>query len=154
GRLALGLPSFAPATAAAVVDILHRGDVTLAGAKVCVIGRSSVVGKPAALLLVAEDATVTLCHSRTRNLVQVAHEADVLVVAVGRPRMVGAGYVRPGATVIDVGTNVTDTGLVGDVDLDAVADVAGAVTPVPGGVGPVTTMLLLRHTTQAAAATL
>lgn len=154
GRLALGLPCFAPATAAAVVEMLHRGDVTLTGRRVCVIGRSSVVGKPAALLLLAENATVTVCHSRSRDLVQLAHEADVLVVAVGRPKMVGAGYVRPGATVVDVGTNVTESGTVGDVDLDAVADVAGVVTPVPGGVGPVTTMLLLRHTAQAAAATL
>ena len=154
GRLALGLPSFAPATAAAVLEILRRDGVALSGTRVCVIGRSPVVGKPAALLLLAEDATVTVCHSRTRRLVEVAHDADVLVVAVGRPKMVGVGHVRPGATVIDVGTNVTESGLVGDVDIDAVADVAGAVTPVPGGVGPVTTMLLLHHTTQAAASTL
>jgi methylenetetrahydrofolate dehydrogenase (NADP+)/methenyltetrahydrofolate cyclohydrolase len=152
GRLALGLPAFAPATAAAVLEILHRGGVALSGARACVIGRSPVVGKPAALLLLAEDATVTVCHSRTKDLAAVAHEADVLVVAVGRPKMVGAGFVRPGATVIDVGTNVTEAGIVGDVDADAVAGVAGTLTPVPGGVGPVTTMLLLRNTVRAAAA--
>lgn len=152
GRLALGLPSFAPATAAAVLEILGRAEVPLAGARACVIGRSSVVGKPASLLLLAEDATVTVCHSRTKDLVSVAHEADIVVAAVGRPKMIGAGYVRPGATVIDVGTNVTDAGLVGDVDAEAVAPVAGAITPVPGGVGPVTTMLLLRNTVRAAGA--
>lgn len=151
GRLALGLPCFAPATAAAVLEILHRADVPLSGARACVIGRSAVVGKPAALLLLAENATVTVCHSRTEDLMSVAHEADIVVAAVGRAKMVGAGFVRPGATVIDVGTNVTESGLVGDVDADAVAEVAGALTPVPGGVGPVTTMLLLRNTVRAAA---
>jgi methylenetetrahydrofolate dehydrogenase (NADP+)/methenyltetrahydrofolate cyclohydrolase len=151
GRLALGLPSFAPATAAAVVEILNRGGVPLSGARVCMIGRSPVVGKPASLLLLAEDATVTTCHSRTADLPAVAHEADIVVAAIGRPKMIGPGYIRPGAVVIDVGTNVTETGLVGDVDQDAVADVAGAITPVPGGVGPVTTMLLLRNTVEAAA---
>ncbi len=116
-----------------------------------VIGRSPVVGKPASLLLLAEDATVTICHSRTTDLLSVVHEADVVVAAVGRPKMIGKGFIRPGAVVIDVGTNVTEAGLVGDVDADAVASVAGALTPVPGGVGPVTTMLLLRNTTSAAA---
>ncbi|CUU56371.1 methylenetetrahydrofolate dehydrogenase (NADP+) / methenyltetrahydrofolate cyclohydrolase [Parafrankia irregularis] len=152
GRLALGLPAFAPATAAAVLEILTRAEVPLDGARVCVIGRSSVVGKPAALLLLAENATVTVCHSRTKDLTTVVHEADVVVAAVGRPKMVGSGHVRPGAVVIDVGTNWTDAGLVGDVDADAVAPVAGALTPVPGGVGPVTTMLLLRNTVRAAGA--
>jgi methylenetetrahydrofolate dehydrogenase (NADP+)/methenyltetrahydrofolate cyclohydrolase len=152
GRLALGLPCFAPATAAAVLEILRRADVKLSGQRVVVIGRSAVVGKPAALLLLAEHATVTICHSRTADLAAVAHEADVVVAAVGRAKMVTAGYVRPGAVVIDVGTNVTDDGLVGDVDGDAVAATAGALTPVPGGVGPVTTMLLLRHTVEAAGA--
>ncbi|WP_322753623.1 bifunctional 5,10-methylenetetrahydrofolate dehydrogenase/5,10-methenyltetrahydrofolate cyclohydrolase [Frankia sp. Cas3] len=150
GRLALGLPGFAPATAAAVLEILHRGDIKLEGTRVVVIGRSPVVGKPAALLLLAEDATVTVCHSRTTDLVSITHEADVVVAAVGRPKMIGKGFIRPGATVIDVGTNVTESGLVGDVDADAVASVAGALTPVPGGVGPVTTMLLLANTTSAA----
>lgn len=152
GRLALGLPSFAPATAAAVLEILRRGDVKLSGARVVVIGRGPVVGKPAALLLLAENATVTVCHSRTVDLAEVARTADVLVAAVGRPSLVTAGYVKPGAVVVDVGTNVTDSGLVGDVDAAGVEHVAGALTPVPGGVGPVTTMLLLRHTVQAAGA--
>ncbi|MBL7498914.1 bifunctional 5,10-methylenetetrahydrofolate dehydrogenase/5,10-methenyltetrahydrofolate cyclohydrolase [Frankia sp. CNm7] len=150
GRLALGLPAFPSATAEAVVEILRRAEVPLAGARACVIGRGPVVGKPAALLLLAEDATVTVCHSRTKDLATVAHEADIVVAAVGQPKLVGAGFVRPGATVVDVGTNVTDAGLVGDVDVDAIAPVAGALTPVPGGVGPVTTMLLLRNTVLAA----
>jgi len=150
GRLALGLPCFAPATAAAVLEILRRADVKLAGARAVVIGRSAVVGKPAALLLLAENATVTVCHSRTTDLATVAHEADIVVAAVGRAKMVTAGFVRAGAVVIDVGTNVTDDGLVGDVDADSVSLAAGALTPVPGGVGPVTTMLLLRHTVEAA----
>lgn len=152
GRLALGLPCFAPATALAVVEILHRADVKLAGARAVVLGRGPVVGKPAALLLLAENATVTICHSHTVDLPTITHEADVLVVAVGRPAMVGAGHVKPGAVVIDVGTNVTPAGLVGDVDAAAVGPVAAALTPVPGGVGPVTTMLLLRNTVMAAAA--
>jgi methylenetetrahydrofolate dehydrogenase (NADP+)/methenyltetrahydrofolate cyclohydrolase len=151
GRLALGGPSFAPATAAAVVEILRRADVKLSGARAVVLGRSPVVGKPAALLLLAENATVTICHSRTVDLPGVARTADILVAAVGHAGLVGAGYVKPGAVVIDVGTNVTATGLVGDVDAAAVEHVAGALTPVPGGVGPVTTMLLLRQTVQAAA---
>ncbi|KDA42804.1 bifunctional 5,10-methylenetetrahydrofolate dehydrogenase/5,10-methenyltetrahydrofolate cyclohydrolase [Frankia sp. BMG5.23] len=152
GRLALGLPSFAPATAAAVVEILTRARIPMSGARVCVIGRGPVVGKPVSLLLLAEDATVTICHSRTKGLVSIAHEADIIVSATGHPRLVGAGFVRPGAAVIDVGTVVTETGQVGDVDAAAVSSVAGALTPVPGGVGPVTTMLLLRNTIRAARA--
>lgn len=150
GRLASGLPAFPPATAAAVMELLHREKVELTGRRVVVIGRSLVVGKPVALLLLAENATVTVCHSRTADLAAVSREADVLVAAVGRPGLVDASFVRPGAVVIDVGTNPTaDGGLVGDVD-PAVAEVAGALTPVPGGVGPVTTALLLRHTVRAA----
>ncbi|CAO5150500.1 Methylenetetrahydrofolate dehydrogenase / Methenyltetrahydrofolate cyclohydrolase [Frankia sp. AiPs1] len=150
GRLALGLPGFAPATAAAVVEILTRARIPMAGARACVIGRGPVVGKPVSLLLLAEDATVTICHSQTKDLITIAHEADIIVSATGRPRLVGAGFVRPGATVIDVGTSVTDRGEIGDVDGPAIAAVAGALTPVPGGVGPVTTMLLLRNTIHAA----
>jgi methylenetetrahydrofolate dehydrogenase (NADP+)/methenyltetrahydrofolate cyclohydrolase len=152
GRLAAGLPTWAPATSAAVLELLRREGVPLAGARAVVVGRSTVVGKPAALLLIGESATVTVCHSRTRDLAAICREADILVAAVGRAGMIGRDFVRPGATVIDVGTNPTpDGGLVGDVDADAIADVAGALTPVPGGVGPVTTMLLLRHTVEAAA---
>jgi methylenetetrahydrofolate dehydrogenase (NADP+) / methenyltetrahydrofolate cyclohydrolase len=151
GRLAAGLPSFAPATAAAVLEILRREQVPLTGARAVVVGRSVVVGKPAALLLLAENATVTVCHSRTTDLAGVCATADVLVAAVGRPGFIGADFVRPGAVVIDVGTNPTpDGGLTGDVDAAAVADRASRLTPVPGGVGPVTTMLLLRHVVTAA----
>jgi methylenetetrahydrofolate dehydrogenase (NADP+)/methenyltetrahydrofolate cyclohydrolase len=152
GRLASGLPSFAPATAAAVLEILRAEEVPLTGARAVVVGRSIVVGKPAALLLLAENATVTVCHSRTRDLAGVCAEADVLVAAIGRAGFIGAGHIRPGAVVIDVGTNPTDDGgLAGDVDASA-AGAATALTPVPGGVGPVTTMLLMRHTVQAASA--
>jgi methylenetetrahydrofolate dehydrogenase (NADP+)/methenyltetrahydrofolate cyclohydrolase len=153
GRLAAGLPAFAPATAQAVVEILQREQTPLSGADVVVVGRSNVVGKPAALLLLAENATVTICHSRTRDLAAHTRQADVLVAAVGRARMIGAGHVKPGAVVIDVGTNPTEDGqLVGDVDTEAVEPVAAAVTPVPGGVGPVTTALLLRNVVAAARA--
>ncbi|WP_410581098.1 bifunctional 5,10-methylenetetrahydrofolate dehydrogenase/5,10-methenyltetrahydrofolate cyclohydrolase [Amycolatopsis sp. lyj-108] len=151
GRLTAGLPTYAPATAAAVLEILKREQVALSGAQVAVVGRSTVVGKPAALLLLAENATVTVCHSRTKDLAAVTRTADVLVVAVGRAHFVGADHVKPGAVVIDVGTNPTpEGGLVGDVDQAAVEGIAGSITPVPGGVGPVTTSLLLRHTVTAA----
>jgi len=154
GRLVLGLPSYAPATAAAVMEAVHHAGVRLRGTRAVVIGRSAVVGKPVALLLLREDATVTLCHSRTVDLPAVAREADLLVVAVGRARMVGADYVRPGAVVIDVGINDVDGKMVGDVDHDAVAETAGAITPVPGGIGPLTNVMLLRNTIQAAQATI
>ncbi|KZB86035.1 bifunctional 5,10-methylenetetrahydrofolate dehydrogenase/5,10-methenyltetrahydrofolate cyclohydrolase [Amycolatopsis regifaucium] len=151
GRLTAGLPTYAPATAAAVLEILKREQVALSGAQVAVVGRSTVVGKPAALLLLGENATVTVCHSRTKDLAAVTKTADVLVVAVGRAHFIGADHVKPGAVVIDVGTNPTpEGGLVGDVDQAAVEELAGSITPVPGGVGPVTTSLLLRHTVTAA----
>ncbi|MEV4013894.1 bifunctional 5,10-methylenetetrahydrofolate dehydrogenase/5,10-methenyltetrahydrofolate cyclohydrolase [Nonomuraea angiospora] len=151
GRLAAGLPAFPPATAAAVMALLDHYEVELEGRRAVVVGRSTVVGKPLAHLLLDRHATVTVCHSRTRDLASVTAAAEVLVAAVGRPGLIGAGHVAPGAVVIDVGTNPTDDGgLVGDVDFDAVSEVAGALTPVPGGVGPVTTALLLRHTARAA----
>ena len=151
GRLASGLPAFAPATAEAVVTILDHHGIDLTGLHVAVIGRSTVVGKPAAHLLLDRNATVTICHSRTRDLAGVTSAADVVVAAAGRAGLIAAEHVRPGAVVVDVGTNPTeDGGLVGDVDAVAVVDRAGALTPVPGGVGPVTTALLLRHTVQAA----
>ncbi|MEU5694092.1 bifunctional 5,10-methylenetetrahydrofolate dehydrogenase/5,10-methenyltetrahydrofolate cyclohydrolase [Actinosynnema sp. NPDC020468] len=151
GRLAAGLPTYPPATAAAVLEVLRHERVPLEGAHAVVVGRSTVVGKPAALLLLEENATVTVCHSRTADLAAVTSSADVLVVAVGRPGFVGAEHVKPGAFVVDVGTNPTPDGsLVGDVDHAAVAPVAGRLTPVPGGVGPVTTAMLLRHTANAA----
>ena len=151
GRLTAGLPAFAPATAAAVLRLLDDHGVELAGRRAVVVGRSLVVGKPAAMLLLARDATVTICHSRTKDLAARTGEADVLVAAVGRPRMLGAEHVGPGAVVIDVGTTPDENGnLVGDVDAEAVMGRAGAVTPVPGGVGPVTTALLLHNTVTAA----
>jgi len=154
GRLLSGLPSYAPATAAAVMEILRQAAVPLRGSRAVVVGRSVVVGKPVALLLLREDATVTVCHSRTVDLPAVARTADVLVVAIGRAKMVGADWVKPGATVIDVGINAVEGGggIVGDVDYDAVAPVAGAITPVPGGVGPLTNVMLLRNTLDAARA--
>ena len=151
GRLTAGLPAFAPATAAAVLRVLDDHGIELSGRRAVVVGRSLVVGKPVAMLLLERDATVTICHSRTRDLAARTSEADVLVAAVGRPRMLGAEHIGPGAVVIDVGTTPDAEGnLVGDVDTDAVLGTAGAVTPVPGGVGPVTTALLLHNTVTAA----
>jgi methylenetetrahydrofolate dehydrogenase (NADP+)/methenyltetrahydrofolate cyclohydrolase len=150
GRLMTGLPAFAPATAAAVLALLDAYEIALSGRRVVVVGRSAVVGKPVAQLLLARDATVTVCHSRTVDLAAVTSTAEVLVVAAGRAGLIGPSYVAPGAVVVDVGTNATaDGGLAGDVD-PAVAEVAGALSPVPGGVGPVTTALLLRHVVSAA----
>jgi methylenetetrahydrofolate dehydrogenase (NADP+)/methenyltetrahydrofolate cyclohydrolase len=153
GGLAAGLPGvFAPATAAAVLVILRHGRIPLSGRRAVVVGRSTVVGKPAALLLLTEHATVTVAHSRTRDLQSVCREADVLVVAAGQPKLIGAEHIRPGAVVIDVGTSATDGGkLVGDVDAAAVTGIASVLTPVPGGVGPVTTAVLMQHVLQATA---
>jgi methylenetetrahydrofolate dehydrogenase (NADP+) / methenyltetrahydrofolate cyclohydrolase len=152
GRLMTGEPAFAPATAEAVLRLLDQHRIELAGQHAVVVGRSAVGGKPVAHLLLDRNATVTICHSRTRDLAAITRQADVLVVAVGRAALIGPEHVAPGTTVIDVGTNATaDGGLAGDVD-PKVAEVAGALSPVPGGVGPVTTALLLRHVTDAAAA--
>jgi methylenetetrahydrofolate dehydrogenase (NADP+) / methenyltetrahydrofolate cyclohydrolase len=152
GRLVAGLPAFAPATAEAVVALLDHHRVELAGRHVAVIGRSTVVGKPVAHLLLDRDATVTICHSRTRDLVALTRTADVVVAAAGRAGLVSAAHVTSETTLIDVATNPTaDGGIVGDADA-AVADVAAAVSPVPGGVGPVTTALLLEHAVRAARA--
>jgi len=152
GRVTAGLPAFAPATAEAVLALLDYYQVELHGRHAVVVGRSVVVGKPVAHLLLDRHATVTIGHSRTADLAAITRQADVLVVAAGRAGLIGPEHVSPGATVIDVGTNVTDAGrLAGDVD-PAVAGVAAALSPVPGGVGPVTTALLLRHVVEAAAA--
>ena len=153
GRLAAGLPAFAPATAEAVLALLDHYGVELRGRHAVVVGRSVVVGKPVAHLLLDRHATVTICHSRTVDLPAITRQADVLVAAAGRAGLIGPGHVSPGTTVIDVGTNAgPDGSLAGDVDA-AVAAVDGvALTPVPGGVGPVTTALLLRHVVTAAAA--
>ncbi len=156
GRLLAGRPHLVPATPAGIVELLVRSDVEIAGRSVVIVGRSELVGKPLANLLLLKgargDATVTVCHSRTPDLGVVCRTADILVVAVGRPRLVTADMVKPGAVVIDVGTNRTEDGLVGDVDFAGVVRVASAITPVPGGVGPMTVAMLLHNTVRAAEA--
>jgi methylenetetrahydrofolate dehydrogenase (NADP+)/methenyltetrahydrofolate cyclohydrolase len=146
GRLASGLPAFAPATAEAVVRLLDHHGIEVAGRQAVVVGRSTVVGKPLAHLLLDRDATVTIAHSRTKDLAAVTRAADILVVAAGRPGLITPEHVRSDTIVVDVGTNATDNGgLVGDVDPSVAGHVAG-LSPVPGGVGPVTTAVLLHHT--------
>jgi methylenetetrahydrofolate dehydrogenase (NADP+) / methenyltetrahydrofolate cyclohydrolase len=149
GRLALGRPGLRPCTPAGVLVLLDESGTEVAGAHTVVVGRSDLVGKPMAQLLLQRHATVTVCHSRTRGLAAVCREADVLVVAAGKARLIGSEAVKPGATVIDVGIHRTGSGLCGDVDA-AVKEVAGALTPVPGGVGPMTIAMLLRNTATAA----
>jgi methylenetetrahydrofolate dehydrogenase (NADP+)/methenyltetrahydrofolate cyclohydrolase len=148
GRLALGLPGLRPCTPAGVMVLLEG--VPLEGAEAVVIGRSNLFGKPMAQLLLGANATVTMCHSRTRDLPEVCRRADILIAAVGRDRMVKPDWVKPGAIVIDVGMNRSDDGLHGDVDFDAVKEVASAITPVPGGVGPMTIACLMQNTLLAA----
>jgi methylenetetrahydrofolate dehydrogenase (NADP+)/methenyltetrahydrofolate cyclohydrolase len=152
GRLYLGLPALAPATPLAVIELLRRHEVELHGKRAVVVGRSNITGKPAALLLLAEHATVTVCHSRTADLAAVVREGEIVVAAAGRPGLVTAAMVSPGAVVVDVGTNWDDDAgrLVGDVAYDEVAEVAGAVSPVPGGVGPLTNLMLVRNLLRAA----
>lgn len=153
GALALGREGLRPCTPAGVMRLLGEADAGLEGAEAVVIGRSNLFGKPMAQLLLAANATVTVCHSRTRDLAAVCRRADVLIAAVGRARLVQADWVKPGATVIDVGMNRLDSDpptLVGDVDFEAVREVAAAITPVPGGVGPMTIACLLRNTVRAA----
>lgn len=147
GRLYLGLPALAPATPLAVMELLRRHDVGLRGKRAVVVGRSNITGKPAALLLLAEHATVTVCHSRTADLGEVVRSGEIVVAAVGVPGLVTADMVAPGAVVVDVGTNWDDAAgkLVGDVAYDEVAEVADAVSPVPGGVGPLTNLMLVRN---------
>ncbi|MEY2517288.1 MAG: methylenetetrahydrofolate dehydrogenase / methenyltetrahydrofolate cyclohydrolase [bacterium] len=150
GRLALGLEGLRPCTPQGVMTLLEAAGAELEGAEAVVVGRSNLFGKPMVQLLLGANATVTTCHSRTRDLAAVCRRADVLIAAVGRARMVKADWVKPGAVVIDVGMNRTDDGLAGDVDFAAVKEVARAITPVPGGVGPMTIAFLLRNTLQAA----
>ena len=150
GHLLQGEPTFVAATPAGIMEILRAYEIPLEGSRAIVVGRSNIVGKPIALLLLAENATVTMCHSRTRNLPDVVREADVLVAAVGRAAMVTREMVKPGAAVIDVGINRVDGKVVGDVAED-VREVAGHLTPVPGGVGPMTIASLLRNTVRAGA---
>ena len=146
GRLATGLPGFVPCTPLGCLLLLREVRGSLAGLDAVVIGRSNIVGKPMAQLLIADSCTVTVAHSRTRDLPDVVRRADLVVAAVGRAGMVGGDWLKPGATVIDVGINRTDAGLVGDVDFAGAVEVAGAITPVPGGVGPMTIACLLRNT--------
>jgi methylenetetrahydrofolate dehydrogenase (NADP+) / methenyltetrahydrofolate cyclohydrolase len=146
GRLASGLPGFVPCTPLGCLMLLREACGDLSGLDAVVIGRSNIVGKPMAQLLIAESATVTVAHSRTRDLPALCRRADILVAAVGRPEMVRGDWVKPGVTVIDVGINRVDGKLVGDVAFDEVAAVAGAITPVPGGVGPMTIACLLKNT--------
>lgn len=154
GLLAQGRPGLVPCTPRGIVELIDHAGIALEGAEAVVVGRSILVGRPLASLLLGENATVTACHSRTRDLAAICARADVLVAAVGSPRLVTAEMVKPGATVIDVGTNRVEgeDGLVGDVDFDAVREVAGALTPVPGGVGPMTIAMLLSNTLEAARA--
>jgi len=152
GLLAQGRPGLVPCTPQGVMELLRVGGVDVEGAEAVVVGRSILVGRPVASLLVNASATVTVCHSRTRDLPAVCRRADILIAAVGSPRMVKADWVKPGAAVIDVGVNRTDEGLVGDVDFEAAKEVAGAITPVPGGVGPMTIAMLLSNTLRAASA--
>jgi methylenetetrahydrofolate dehydrogenase (NADP+)/methenyltetrahydrofolate cyclohydrolase len=150
GLLASGAAGLVPCTPAGVLELLDRERVQLRGASAVVVGRSKLVGRPLASLLLARDATVTVCHSRTRDLDAVCRGADVLVAAVGVPRMIGVAAVKPGAVVIDVGMNRTEAGLTGDVDFGPVSEVAAAITPVPGGVGPMTIAMLMVNTLAAA----
>jgi len=151
GRLVRGVEGPRACTPWGVMRMLRHYGIELAGARAVVVGRSTIVGKPMALMLLEENATVTVCHSRTRDLPAVCREADVLVAAVGRPRMITAEYVKPGAVVVDVGINREKTGgIVGDVDFASVAPLASAITPVPGGVGPMTRAMLVANTVEAA----
>lgn len=149
GRLVENQPRFVPCTPAGILELLDREKIEIAGKRAVVVGRSEIVGKPVALLLLHRHATVTLCHSRTPDLAAETRRADILVAAAGRPRLITGEMVKPGAVVVDVGINRVEGKLVGDVDFDPVAAVASALTPVPGGVGPMTVAMLLKNTLQA-----
>jgi methylenetetrahydrofolate dehydrogenase (NADP+)/methenyltetrahydrofolate cyclohydrolase len=150
GLLAHGAPGLVPCTPAGVIELLRHEGVDLEGAEAVVVGRSKLVGVPVARLLLLANATVTVCHSRTRDLAAVCRRADVLIAAVGVPRLLGADAIKPGAVVIDVGVNRGEDGLSGDVDFEAAEPIAAAITPVPGGVGPMTIAMLLVNTLSAA----
>lgn len=154
GRMVQGRPRFLPCTPHGVQQLLLTSGTQVAGAHAVVLGRSEIVGKPMAMMLVqrgeAANATVTVCHSRTEDLAQITRQADIIVAAIGRPRFVTADMVKPGAVIIDVGINRVDDKLVGDVDYEPVAEIASAITPVPGGVGPMTIAMLLQNTLTAA----
>ena len=152
GRIVQGRPRFLPCTPSGIIEILKRNNIETAGRHAVVVGRSDIVGKPMAIMMMQRDidATVTVCHSRTQHLAEITRQADILIAAVGQPRMITAEMVKPGAAVIDVGVNRTEAGLVGDVDYEPVRDVAGYITPVPGGVGRLTVTMLLHNTLEAA----
>ena len=150
GRLVANQPGLRPCTPAGVMELLAAYEIPVQGADAVVVGRSDIVGKPVALLLLHQSATVTIAHSRTRDLASVTRRADILVAAVGRPEMITGEMIKPGAAVIDVGINRTESGLVGDVHYASASQVAGAITPVPGGVGPMTIAMLLSNTLEAA----
>jgi methylenetetrahydrofolate dehydrogenase (NADP+) / methenyltetrahydrofolate cyclohydrolase len=156
GRLLSGDPVVAPATPAGIQELLLRSGVETTGAEVVVVGRSNIVGKPVAALLMQKrpggNATVTVCHTATRDIAEHTRRADILIAAIGRPKVITGPMVAPGAVVIDVGINRTDSGLVGDVDFDAVEEIASAITPVPGGVGPMTIAMLLKNVVTLASA--
>lgn len=151
GNLVIGDDSLLPCTPAGVIELIKRSGVEIAGKHAVVIGRSNIVGKPVAMLLLRENATVTICHSRTANMEEIAKQADILVVAIGKAKAIGRSYVKPGAIVIDVGINrLPDGKLAGDVDYDDCLETAGYITPVPGGVGPMTITMLMKNTITAA----
>jgi methylenetetrahydrofolate dehydrogenase (NADP+)/methenyltetrahydrofolate cyclohydrolase len=151
GALLAGRPRFVPGTPSGAMRLLDQASIPLAGRRAVIVGRSNIVGKPLSLLLLQRDATVTICHSKSENLASVTREADILIAAVGRPKLIGAAMVKPGACVVDVGVNrLADGSLAGDVDFAAVREVAGAITPVPGGVGPMTIAMLLENCLKAA----
>ncbi len=146
GRLMLGFPSFVPSTADAALELLRSADLSIRGLDTVVVGRSNVGGKPAALLFLREGATVTLCHTRTPDLAAITRQADLLFVSAGQPGLVTGEMLKPGAIVLDAGLNVVENRLVGDVDFDSAREVAGYLTPAPGGLGPLTNLMLIRHT--------
>lgn len=150
GKLLEGSPVFIPATAQSIIETINSVQDSIDGKNAVVIGRSNIVGKPVALLLMQQNATVTICHSHTRNLEEIAKRADILVVAIGRPEAIKRNYVKRGAIVIDAGINKVNGKIVGDVDFDDVKDIAGKITPVPGDIGMLTTLMLLRNTVKAA----
>ncbi len=150
GRLARGEPAFVPATALAVIAILEAYDIKVAGRRAVIVGRSAVVGRPVASLLLARDATVVICHRQTPHLARETRRAELLVAAAGVPGLIGPEMVNPSAVVIDCGINATDAGIVGDVEFAAIAPFVSAITPVPGGIGPVTPMMVLRQTVESA----
>jgi methylenetetrahydrofolate dehydrogenase (NADP+)/methenyltetrahydrofolate cyclohydrolase len=150
GLLAEGYDGFLPATAQAAVEILKRSGIRIEGRHAVVVGRSNVVGKPAAMLLLREHATVTVCHSRTVDLAAQTRMADIVIVAAGVPGLITGDMLKPGAAVVDVGINVVDDGIVGDVDMASAREVVGAISPVPGGVGPLTNAILMQHLLEAA----